>query len=146
APAPRLRASPRKGSKGRIQGKGWCVSKQPLIAVIDDDDSFRTALVELLCSLGYDACGFASAEAFIAAGEPGSYGCLISGIHMSGMSGIDLKRLLVARDCPVPVVLITGRGEPGLDAKAAASGAVCLLRKPFATDALIASLDGVLDG
>jgi FixJ family two-component response regulator len=121
------------------------VSREPLIAVIDDDEPFRTALVESLCSLTYRACGFASAEAFFAAGGESSCDCVITDIHMPGMSGLDLQRLLMARDRRVPVILITARGGPGLEARAAASGAVCLLRKPFGADALIGYLEKALE-
>ena len=113
------------------------MSRELLIAVIDDDESFRMALVESLSSLGYDARGFASAEDFIAVDDEGSCDCVITDIHMPGMSGFELKRLLVARGSARPVIMVTARAEPGLEAKAAASGAVCLLRKPFETDALI---------
>jgi FixJ family two-component response regulator len=109
---------------------------EPLIAVIDDDSSFRTALFESLCSLGYSVRAFASAEEFIASGEERSYSCLITDIHMPGMSGIDLKKLLRIRECTVPVIMVTARGEPGLEAVAMDCGAVCLLRKPFETDIL----------
>jgi len=120
------------------------VSKQLLIAVIDDDESFRTALVELLCSFGYVVHDFASAEEFIAADRVASYDCIMTDIHMPGMSGIDLKRLLAARDHQVPVMMITARTDPGLEARALACGATCLLRKPFETDALIGSLENAL--
>jgi FixJ family two-component response regulator len=120
------------------------VSSEPLIAVIDDDEPFRTALVESLCSLGYRARGFASAEEFFAASGESSCDCVITDVHMPGMSGLDLLRLLVARDRRVPVIMITARGDPGLEARAAASGAVCLLRKPFGADALIGYLEKVL--
>ena len=117
-------------------GKGRCVLRESLIAVIDDDESFRTALVESLCSLGYEARGFASAEEFIA-GDGETCDCVITDIHMPGMSGLDLKRLLTARGSTVPVIMITARSEPQLEVKAAAIGAVCLLRKPFESNALI---------
>jgi FixJ family two-component response regulator len=117
------------------------VSKELLIAVIDDDESFRIALVEALLSLGYGARGFASAEEFIAADGEGSCDCVITDIHMPGMSGLDLKRLLAGRCSTMPVIMITARADPGLEAKATASGAVCLLRKPFETDALIDCLE-----
>jgi FixJ family two-component response regulator len=120
------------------------VSSEPLIAVIDDDEPFRTALVESLCSLGYRARGFASAEEFFAASGESSCDCVITDVHMPGMSGLDLLRLLVARDRRVPVIMTTARGDPGLEARAAASGAVCLLRKPFGADALIGYLEKVL--
>ena len=121
------------------------MSREPLIAVIDDDEPFRTALVESLCSLGYRARGFASGEEFFAASGESSCDCVITDIHMPGMSGLDLQRLLMARDRRVPVIMITARGEPGLEAKAAASGAVSLLRKPFGTDALIGCLEQALE-
>jgi FixJ family two-component response regulator len=63
---------------------------------------------------------------------------------MPGMSGLDLQRLLVARDRRVPVIMITARGDPGLEARAAAGGAVCLLRKPFGADTLIGYLEKAL--
>ena len=121
------------------------MSKEPLIAVIDDDEPFRLALVDSLCSLEYRARGFASAEEFLAASGENSCDCVITDIHMPGMSGLDLQRLLMARDRRVPVIMITARGEPGLEAKAAASGAVCLLRKPFGADALIGCLEKALE-
>lgn len=117
------------------------MSTELLVAVIDDDDPFRTALAEMLGSLGHHVADFASAEQFIAANTEGSYDCIVTDIHMPGMSGIDLKRLLTARDCKVPVIMITARAEPELEARAAASGALCLLRKPFETDALINCLE-----
>ncbi len=120
------------------------MSKEPLIAAIDDDESFRTALVESLCSLGYGVRGFVSAEEFVAAGDIGPYDCIITDIHMPGMSGIDLKRLLITRDCRVPVIMITARTDPALEARAVASGAVCLLKKPFETATLIGCLEKAL--
>lgn len=117
------------------------MSRELLIAVIDDDESFRMALVESLSSLGYSVRGFTSAEEFIAVDGEGSCDCVITDIHMPGMSGFDLKRLLAARGFARPVIMVTAHAEPDLEAKAAASGAVCLLRKPFETDALIDCLE-----
>jgi FixJ family two-component response regulator len=121
------------------------VPTEPLIAVIDDDDSFRVALVESLHSLGYRARGFASAEEFLAVGGEGSSSCLITDIHMSGMSGIDLKQMLASRGCQLPVILVTARADPDLEAKAAACGVVCFLRKPFETETLLDCLEKVLN-
>ena len=119
--------------------------REPLVAIIDDDEPFRTALVESLCSLGYGACGFASAEEFVAANAENSCDCVISDIHMPGMSGFDLNRLLVFRNSKVPVIMITARTEPRLEAQAVAGGAVCLLRKPFDSRALIDCLEKALE-
>ncbi len=120
------------------------MSSEPLIAVIDDDEPFRIALVESIFSLGYRARGFSSAEEFFAAGGESSCDCVITDVHMPGMSGLDVQRLLATRDRRVPVIVITARGEPGLEAKAVASGAVCLLIKPFGADALIGCLEKAL--
>jgi len=120
------------------------MSREPLIAVIDDDDSFRVALVEALSSLGYGAHGFASAEHFFAGDGTGPYDCIITDVHMPGMSGFDLKRWLLAHDAGVPVIMITADAEPELEAKAAAAGAVCLLRKPFQAEAVTDRLERVL--
>jgi FixJ family two-component response regulator len=118
--------------------------REPLIAVIDDDESFRRALVESLVSLGYEARGFGSAEEFIAWEVDVSCNCVVTDLHMPGMSGLDLARLLVARRRGPPVVMVTARSDLGIDAHAAASGAICLLRKPFKTDALIDCLEKAL--
>jgi FixJ family two-component response regulator len=118
--------------------------KELLIAVIDDDESFRTALVESLGSLGYGARGFASAEAFIAWDANASCSCVISDIHMPGMSGFDLARLLAASRPQLPVLMVTARSDLGIEAQVVANGAICLLRKPFKTDALIGCLEKAL--
>jgi FixJ family two-component response regulator len=120
------------------------VSRELLIAVIDDDEPFRAALVESLSSLGYGVRGFASAEEFIGVDGEIAWDCVITDIHMPGMSGLDLKRLLTARNSKVPVIMITARSEPDLEARAAASGAICLLRKPFASEALLGCLKKAL--
>jgi len=115
-----------------------------LIAVIDDDDYFRAALVELLRAMSYDVRGFASAEAFVAASGIDSYDCIITDIHMPGMSGIELKLLLASRDLKVPVIMITARAEPGLEDRVASCGALELLKKPVEAEVLIGSLERAL--
>jgi FixJ family two-component response regulator len=120
------------------------VLREFIISVIDDDESFRTALVGLLRSLGYEAQGFASAVEFINGGNEQACDCIITDFCMPRMSGLDLIQLLTARGSTVPVIMVTGRPEPGLEAKAAAGGAVCLLMKPFEDDALIGYLERAL--
>jgi len=120
------------------------VSKEPLIAVVDDDDSFRLALAESLRSLGYDAKEFASAEEFIAGDEEGPCDCVITDIHMPGMSGFEFSQLLASRHSRIPVILVTAIPDPGLENKAKISGSVCLLKKPVQSDALINCLQRAL--
>jgi FixJ family two-component response regulator len=120
------------------------VSRERLVAVIDDDDSFRVALIEALSSLGYGARGFASAEDFFAGNGTEPFDCVITDIHMPGMSGFDLKRLLLANNSSLPVIMTTADTEPALEARAAAFGAVCLLRKPFEANAMTDCLERAL--
>jgi FixJ family two-component response regulator len=116
------------------------------IAVIDDDESFRIALVESLSSLGYGASGCASAEDYIDAIGGRSFNCIVTDIHMPGMSGLDLMKCLASRGATTPVILITARSDSNLEAKAAAAGAACLLRKPFEINALIQCIEGAVQG
>lgn len=120
------------------------MAKEPLIAVIDDDELFRMALIDLLDLSGYRARGFASAEEFLTGDGEASCDCIVTDIHMPSMSGFDLKQFLVARGSKMPVIMITAHSEPDLEGSAAFSGAVCLLRKPFEADALIHCLDKAL--
>jgi FixJ family two-component response regulator len=122
-----------------------CVPKHLEIAVIDDDESFRVALVESLSSLGYGSDGYASAEDYVRAIGGASFNCIVTDIHMPGMSGLDLMKYLAARGSTIPVVLITARSDSNLEAKAAGAGAACLLRKPFEIDDLIGCIEGAVN-
>src|SRR5215470_4185608 len=124
--------------------KGRHVPAGPLISIIDDDDSMRSAVVALVRSAGYDARGFASAEEFLASGEVKSSACIITDIQMPGMSGIELKQHLMASQNAVPVIMITARHDPDLEGKARACGAACFLRKPFDADLLIGCVESAL--
>jgi FixJ family two-component response regulator len=117
---------------------------QPLIAIVEDDESLRESLVGLVRSLGYRASSFASADLFLAAGEEASCDCIITDIQMPGTSGIELKQRLTAAGCTAPVIMITARTEAALHDRARASGAVCLLQKPFAAEALVSCLETAL--
>src|ERR1700704_783077 len=86
-------------------GHGYCVARYLEIAVIDDDDSFRVALVESLSSLGYECSGYASAEDYVGSTADTSFNCVVTDIHMPGMSGIDLMKRLAAQGSTTPVVL-----------------------------------------
>lgn len=113
------------------------MAKRTVISVIDDDESVCSVVASLLRSFDYEAPTFASAEAFLAWDGADACDCVIADIHMPGMSGIDLKNLLVARECEVPVILITARMDPGVESRARSSGAAGILKKPFAAEALM---------
>jgi FixJ family two-component response regulator len=131
-------------------GRGWGqkddrVSTELHIAVVEDDEFFRMALVVSLTSLGYGARGFASAEHFIAEDGDRSCDCVITDIHMPNVSGFDLKQLLTSRGSTKPVIMITAQAEPALETRAMAFGAICLLRKPFDDDVLIDVIERALE-
>jgi FixJ family two-component response regulator len=114
------------------------------ISVIDDDESMRSAVLALVRSAGYDAHGFESAEEFLRCGSLSVFACVITDIQMPGMSGIELKEHLTATHYSVPVIMITAHHNPGLEEKAAASGAACFLQKPFDPDHLIRCVEGAM--
>lgn len=118
----------------------------PVIAVVDDDASIRTAAGRLLRSAGYAVRLFDSAEAFLEDESASAPAALLSDIHMPGMSGIDLHAALRARDCALPVLLMTGFPDAGEHAAAMALGARCVLTKPFDADELLGHLDAATGG
>jgi FixJ family two-component response regulator len=120
------------------------VPRDLAIAVIDDDESFRVALVESLSSLGYGVDGYASAEEYIHTTAGKSFDCVVTDIHMPGMSGLDLMKRLAAQRATTPVILITARSDTNLEAKAVTSGAECLLRKPFDINDLVKCIEGAV--
>ena len=119
---------------------------EPLIAIIDDDESARIGLTTLVRSVGYAAQGFASAEQFLGLGHDAvrGFACVITDVQMPGLSGIELKQRLSEQRCPLPVIMITARNESGLEESALAAGAVCFLRKPFKAAVLIRCLERAL--
>ena len=117
----------------------------PLIAIVEDDESLRPALIGLVRSLGYAGEGFDSAEAFLDAGAQHRAACLVTDVQLPGQSGLELKARLAEAGCALPVVMITARAEPQVEERALACGALCLLRKPFEAAALIAAIERALD-
>lgn len=115
---------------------------KPLIAIVEDDESLRPALVGLVRSMGYDGEGFASAEAFLEADAASRAHCLVSDFQLPGISGLDLADRL---GTGLPVILVTARTEKSIEERAKESGVLCLLRKPFEIDALAGCIRRALD-
>ncbi len=107
------------------------ISSNVVISIVDDDESVRESLPDLLRSFGYEAHAFASAEAFLAAACIDSTTCLILDIAMPGMSGPELNAELVRQRRAIPVIFITANGNPGLCDTLLKHGAVACLSKPF---------------
>lgn len=115
-----------------------------LVSVVDDDESVRESLPDLLREFGYAVEAFASAEAFLASDCVGQTRCLILDIAMPGMSGPDLQRELTFRRQEIPIVFITAYGDDTVRARAVAQGAVGCLLKPFSETALLEALTTAL--
>lgn len=111
-----------------------------MVAVVEDDESFRLALRRLLKSAGFSVQLFASAEEFLKSGLQDVAGCLITDIRMPGMSGLDLQARLIADRCPIPTIFITAHGDEKMRLQAMRGGAVKFLAKPLVGADL---LDGV---
>jgi FixJ family two-component response regulator len=118
---------------------------RPLVSVVDDDESVRESLPDLIKEFGFDVEAFASAEAFLAAGAAARSRCLVVDIAMPGMSGFDLQNELVRRNIRVPIVFITARQDEAVRGRARELGAVACLSKPFSETALLQAINAALE-
>ncbi len=108
-----------------------------MIAVIEDDESYRVAVQRLLKSAGFSVKSFGSAEAFLNSGQQYETGCLITDIRMPGMSGLELQSKLNSDHCPIPAIFITAHGDEKMRLQAMRGGAVKFLVKPFDGEILL---------
>jgi FixJ family two-component response regulator len=120
------------------------MGKPFLVSVVDDDESVRESLPDLLRQFGYAAEAFSSSEAFLASGAVTETSCLILDIAMPGMSGPDLQEELKRRRQAIPIVFITAHSDETERERLLAQGAVECLFKPFSETALIQALDTAL--
>jgi len=116
-----------------------------LVAIVDDDDSMRSALTSLLKAFGLPARAFASAEEFLASGQQLQTACLITDIRMRGISGMELHAKLSAECCRISTIFITANGDATMRTRALRAGAVELLAKPFDDEALLESVRAALE-
>jgi FixJ family two-component response regulator len=119
--------------------------KSKLVAIVDDDDSMRSALEGLLQAVGLPAQAFASAEDFLNSGQQSRIACLIADIRMPGMSGLELQAKLNAERCRIPIIFITAHGDAKMRMQALRAGAVEFLAKPFDDEALLESVRAALE-
>jgi FixJ family two-component response regulator len=122
------------------------VPKAPLISIVDDDEEVREATRGLVRSLGYAAEAFASASEFLASNRIHDTSCVITDLHMPGMSGIDLQDRLIVDGHRVPIIFITAFPEDRVRTRAMNAGAVCFMSKPYSEDHLINCLESALRG
>jgi len=116
-----------------------------VVLVVDDDDSVRGSIAELLRSIGVKTEGFASAQAFLLRPRPETAACVVLDVQLPGLSGFDLQAELARSEPPLPIVFLTGHGSIPMSVRAMKRGAIEFLTKPFDPDALIDAVRQGLD-
>jgi FixJ family two-component response regulator len=119
-------------------------AKSALVCVVDDDESVRESLPDLLKEFGFEVRAFHSGQEFLASACVNRTSCLILDVAMPGMTGLDLQQELRLRGRTIPIVFITAQADAALRAKAFEAGAVDFLLKPFSDTALLASVKTAL--
>ena len=112
----------------------------PLIHIVEDDESLRTALLRLLTTAGFDARGYSSTGEFLLHRPPDRYGCLLLDVRLPGPSGLDLQDAMQEHAINLPIIFMTAHGDVSSSVRAMKSGAVDFLEKPIARDTLLGAL------
>jgi FixJ family two-component response regulator len=120
------------------------MTARSLVSVVDDDQSIRESLPDLLREFGFAAQAFSSSEEFLASRYVGQTRCLILDVAMPGMSGPDLQQELKRRQKRIPIVFITAQGDGAVRPRVIEEGAVDCLFKPFSEAALLNALNAAL--
>lgn len=115
-----------------------------MVAVVDDDESVRESLPDLLGEFGFRSRAFSSAKEFLASDTVNQVKCLVLDIAMPGMTGFDLQQELKVRRRNIPIVFITAERDETVRKRAFESGAVGFLLKPFSDTALLKALNMAL--
>ena len=117
----------------------------PIIHVVDDDASFRTAVTRLLSAAKYEVRGYASASAFLESDPCAAQGCILLDLRMPGASGFDLQQSSANMDEPLPIVFLTGHGDIPASVRAMKAGAVDFLTKPVRRETLLRAVQNALE-
>jgi two-component system response regulator FixJ len=117
-----------------------------LVCIVDDDESVRESLGELLDAAGYKVEGFASAMHFLASETLNGCACLVTDVRMPEMDGLALQEELVHRNHRFPVIVITGHGDVPLAVRAMRAGAADFIEKPFSPETMLSSIQHALEG
>ncbi len=117
---------------------------RPLVSVVDDDESVRESLPDLLRDFGFDVQVFSSAEAFAESPTINEINCLILDVGLPGMSGPDLHRELLRQGHDIPTIFVTAQTDPALSSRLIDAGAAACLFKPFSDAALLDAITNAL--
>ena len=120
------------------------VRDAPVIAIVDDDESFRQALERFLVTFAFRVRTFASGEEFLQSSELGSVACLLLDLAMPGMSGLELTQQLRARGLQIPTVFVTAHADDEVEQHLLAAGAIAVLPKPVDQQMLLRLVQGVV--
>jgi len=117
----------------------------PLISIVDDDESVRQALKSLIESVGFRSEVFGSGEEFLNPGYLLQTDCLIADVRMPGMTGLELQERLNAAASPIPIVFISAHDDKEARTRGLRAGAIAFLQKPFSEDSLLGAISDGLD-
>jgi FixJ family two-component response regulator len=120
------------------------VTDVDVIAIVDDDESFRRALARFLGTFAFCVRTFASGEEFLQSGELGLVECLLLDLAMPGMSGLEVKQQLGLRGLRIPTVFVTAHGDDDVEQLLFTAGAIAILRKPLDQQRLLRVVQGVV--
>jgi FixJ family two-component response regulator len=120
------------------------VAKGKLVSVVDDDESVRESLPDLLRSFGFDVVAYPSAEEFLASDGPDRTACLVLDVAMPGMSGLELQLELARQKRDIPIVFITSHPNGMVKPLVLQRGAVACLSKPFSESAILDAVNAAL--
>lgn len=118
---------------------------RPLVLIVDDDEEVRSALEELLLSVGIDACCFGSTQDLLHANLPDRPGCLILDVRMPGASGLDLQQHLASNGNTRPIIFLTGHGDIAMTVQAMKAGAADFLTKPVRDQTLLDAVTAAIE-
>src|SRR2546430_3312208 len=116
----------------------------PVIHIVDDDGSVRTAVARLLNTIGFDTRSYASAAEFLVTDRDDTPSCIVLDVGLPGMSGVELQAAIAKMERALPIVFLTGRGDIDMGVRAMKAGAVDFLTKPVKRDALLAAVSAAL--
>jgi FixJ family two-component response regulator len=134
-----------RGSVSATNAPEAVLSKQSLISIVDDDQSFRDSMRRLLKSLGYPVAVFPSAGEFLASPKLAATACLVADVHMPEITGVELYKQLIRTKRAIPTIFVTAYPDHRVEKQMLASGVECYLRKPLEEAHLINCLCSIFE-